>query len=375
MNSKMVKERYYDIDWIRILATIAVFLFHSARFFDEHPWHVKNDVISPTLTGLVGFLVMWIMPIFFLLSGQSAYFSIKSRSGWQFINSRIKRLAIPFIFGTLVLIPPQVYLERLHYGQIETSFFSWFPNYFDGWYAFGGNFAWMGLHLWFLEMLFIYSILLLPLFLLIKSNLGNCIATSAGKFFNKPGLIFLLGIPLAYVEVTINPEGFGSRDFGGWNLIQYILVFFYGYIIAAMGQLRNGFIKTRHVALIIGVIGLLLEYIPLIAGHINYSSWMIIRAFDMWAWLIALIGYGYKYLNFDNKRRIILNEAVLPFYILHQTVILIIGYFVIQTNMTPLLKYLIVGVISFSVIVSTYLYLVKQSNLLRFLFGMKSKSI
>jgi len=372
MNS--AKVRYYDVDWLRIFATIAVFMFHSARFFDEHPWHIKNAIINPTLTGLVGFLVMWIMPIFFLLSGQSVYFSLKSRNNKQFLISRVKRLAIPFIFGTFVLIPPQVYLERLHFGQIETSFFSWFPNYFDGWYAFGGNFAWMGLHLWFLEVLFIYSIILLPLFLLIKSNIGTNLTSNIGRFLNKPGAILLLGIPLAFVETTLNPDGFGMRDFGGWNLVQYMLLFLYGYIIAAMGQLRNSFLKTRQLALAIALIGLLLEHIPGASNYVNYSGGMIIRAFDMWAWLIAIIGYGFKYLNFDNKRRIPLNEAVLPFYILHQTVILIIGYFVIQTTMTPMLKYLFIGVTSFSVIMLIYIYVVKQSNFLRFLFGMKSKN-
>ena len=146
--SAAAPDRRFDIDWLRNLSMLAVFLFHCARFFDEVPWHVKSDAVNPLLDALVQFLVVWIMPIFFVLAGQGSFFSLSFRSGRQFLVARTKRLAVPFIMGVFILIPPQVYLERLHWGNFEGTFFQFFPSYFDGWYAFGGNFAWMGLHLW-----------------------------------------------------------------------------------------------------------------------------------------------------------------------------------------------------------------------------------
>ena len=37
-----MKERRYDIDWLRVVAILAVFLYHCARFFGPEGWHLKN---------------------------------------------------------------------------------------------------------------------------------------------------------------------------------------------------------------------------------------------------------------------------------------------------------------------------------------------
>jgi peptidoglycan/LPS O-acetylase OafA/YrhL len=56
-----MKERRYDIDWVRVVATLAVFVFHSGRFFDKLDWHLKNAQQSYFLTMFVGFLDLWMM--------------------------------------------------------------------------------------------------------------------------------------------------------------------------------------------------------------------------------------------------------------------------------------------------------------------------
>lgn len=367
MDHKM--ERRYDIDWLRCSAMLMVFLFHCARFFDDYPWHVKDHQVSPAMSAFVGFLVIWIMPLFFIISGMSSFYSLRKRSGGQFILARFKRLAIPFIFGVFVLIPPQVYLERLSHGQFEGSFFQFFPHYFDGFYAFGGNFAWMGLHLWFLEVLFIYSLLLLPLFLWIKKEKVLQHISKLAGLSTKPGAIFLFAVPLSILELSLDPEGLGMRDFGGWNVFQYMMVFFYGYLIASNDRFRENIKNQRMIALILGIvshIGLIL-----LQERIGYNASMILRAFDMWFWLLAIIGFGSKHLNFNNKLLKRANEAVLPFYILHQTVILILGYFVIQLNISIFFKYIVIGTLSFLTIISLYVFLVRRYIPLRFLFGMR----
>jgi len=92
-----------------------------------------------------------------------------------------------------------------------------------------------------------------------------------------------------------------------------------------------------------------------------------------WCFLLAILGLGSRYLNFNNRFLNYANEAVLPFYILHQTVIIIIGFYVIQlgTGIAP--KYLIVATSSFIVIMAIYELLIRRVNILRFLFGMRLK--
>jgi glucans biosynthesis protein C len=109
--------RRYDFDWLKVVATFAVFIFHCLRFFDLDAWHVKNDELDAIATALVEILLQWIMPLFFLLSGTSIYFALQFRTAKQFIRERCLRLLIPLLFGIFILSPPQVYLERLSNPQ------------------------------------------------------------------------------------------------------------------------------------------------------------------------------------------------------------------------------------------------------------------
>jgi glucan biosynthesis protein C len=90
-----------------------------------------------------------------------------------------------------------------------------------------------------------------------------------------------------------------------------------------------------------------------------------------WSWIFFVLSLGAKYLNFNNKALSYGNEAVLPFYIFHQTIILCVGWFVIPLNMGILPKFLIIAVTSFALIMVLYELLVRRSNMVRFCFGMR----
>ena len=135
------KLRRYDVDWLRVLAMSLIFVLHISEFFYYEWWHVKNNELSFELTLVVIFLAQWLMPLFFVLSGASTFYALGLRKPRQFIQERIKRLIVPLVFGIFVLIPPQVFLERVYYSQFIGNFFQFYPNYFDGIYGFGGNFA------------------------------------------------------------------------------------------------------------------------------------------------------------------------------------------------------------------------------------------
>lgn len=95
-----------------------------------------------------------------------------------------------------------------------------------------------------------------------------------------------------------------------------------------------------------------------------------LRGFPAWAWVLAIVGLGSRYLNNNNRHRETINEAVMPFYILHQTVILVIGFFVIPLALNVPAKLAIIIPSSFLGILAIY-WLVKRANATRFLFGMK----
>ncbi len=371
--------RRYDVDWLRVLGMMVVFLFHNARFFDTEGWHVKSPRTTPAVMVIVTVVVQWMMPLFFVLSGIGAYHAL-AHQGWrQYLVSRVKRLVVPLVFGIFVFIAPwQVYLERVSHGQYSGSFWSWYPHYFEGWFGLGGNFAWMGVHLWYLEFLFLFSVIALPLFLVLQSRPGDRLVAALSRVLTVPGLIFLLAIPIAIMEFIANSPALkggllGQRGFGGWSLLPYLAIFIIGFVLGAGEGPAKAMERHRFAGLIVGVLTLGVAWILAKEHGLSESSvtFAALRGLLCWAHLIAICGFASRHLRFSNGFLKYANEAVLPFYILHQTVILTVGYYVLRLDTRLWIEYLIIATISFIVIMALYELLIRRINVLRFLFGLK----
>ena len=102
-----------------------------------------------------------------------------------------------------------------------------------------------------------------------------------------------------------------------------------------------------------------------------FAAAEIVQAFSTWGWLLAILGLGSRYLERNNRFLAYANEAVLPFYVLHQTIIISIGFYVVQWSAGIGLKYLVISATSFVAIMVIYELLVRRINVLRFLFGMR----
>jgi len=363
--------RYYDIDWLRVLGTIGVFLFHVARFFNDEDWHVKNLELSFGATVFVNIFNQFIMPLFFVLSAFAIYYAIQKRTNKQFLSERVNRLLIPLIFGIFTIIIPQVYIERVTHGDFAGNFFQFIPEYFKGWYAFGGNFAWMGLHLWYLLMLFLFSLIMLPVFRFINHANTKNIA----DFFTKPFAIYLFFIPIAIIETLVNfsPETVGRRNFGGWSPLTYLMIFLLSYFLMTDSRYRDSIIKLRFFSLTFALVALTFGFYLVLAHDLSTYSveFSIIRGFNTWCWILAFIGLAGAYLNFNNSFLKYASEAALPFYILHQSVIVILGYFIRTWDLAVFPKYILLASLSFMIIMALYEGIIKRIDVTRRLFGMK----
>ncbi|MBU1752146.1 MAG: acyltransferase family protein, partial [Chloroflexi bacterium] len=193
--------RRYELDWLRLMAVFLLFFFHTARIFDPHEnFYVQNNPSSQLLFDLfIRSLGPWQMCLFFLLAGASTYFALRVRGSGGYVNERFKRLLIPFLFGLLVLIPPQSYLGLVSHSGYAGSFLEWFPNFFtlqladmDG-YFMGGH-TWG--HLWFILHLFVYSVVATPLFVYLNSQSGRRLVGRLARAFTWPGVLFLFPVPL-----------------------------------------------------------------------------------------------------------------------------------------------------------------------------------
>ena len=397
-NNIIQTERLYYLDWFRVFAILLVFLVHCSKIFDYDTTVVFNTVRSPFLSVFRDFSLLWVMPLFFVLSGAAVFLSKGPDKTWEFIKSRFLRLLVPLIIiGTFIINPLYVYIERLSSGETASGFFQWYPQFFDGMYGFGGNFAPLGqgTHLWYLEFLFIYSLILLPLFARSKKQ-GISYLSKLSIHFEKPWALFFLFLPISAVAAAFEIIGLGGvRVMGGWDPISYLLFLSYGYLIFSNTKISETIKKYSPIYLLVAIIltALLLDsrfgFILNIPGltrydllhdgallPLNQSLWVAVQALRGllgWCWIIGLLGLGHRFLNFNNKFLSYSNEGVLPFYIMHHSVIYIIGYYIIQWSGNIGSKFLIISITSFAIIMVIYEILIRRFSLLRFLFGMKTK--
>ena len=380
--STVASKRRYELDWLRVLAILVVFLYHSTRFFDLGDWHVKNVDTYVWVEIWNIFATRWIMPLFFIISGASLFYAIGKSGDWRkFYVDKFLRLMIPVLFATVTHSALQIYLERLSHGQFSGSFFSFLPQYFNGVYlAIGmpGNFAFHGMHLWYLLFLFIYSLICYRLFVWLKNG-GQEILNRITSLFAIPGLIYLwFALPFFIMKALI-PKAVLDAGSGGWGALYYIWFLIAGFLIVSSDRLQRNIKNQRWISLLLGLV-LMSAYLFLLFSPSRVvftaraSDWIysLLSYFSAWCWLFAILGFGMRYLAFDRPVLRHANEGVLPFFILHQTILLAVGYFIMAWEIHNFLKWAIVFTSSFIIIMVIYALLIRKFELFRFLFGMRT---
>ncbi len=372
--------RRFELDWLRVLTIILVFFFHASRFFDPQDWHVKNATRYPSLEVAAMLVIVWMMPLLFTISGASTFYALRRRGGGTYLKDRALRLLVPLVAGIFTHVMWQVYLEAATHHRFTGSFIQFVPNYFNGWYGFGGNFAWMGLHLWYLELLFVFSLIFLPLFLWLKQGAGRAALAWLGDRLAAPGAVYLLAIPIMLLVALPSQDTLlGSRSFGGWSMLGYVPIFLNGFLLVSHDRLYDQVRRLRWVSLAAAAaltVGLLGWY--MVAGGPRYGTTHYITLFALyglcaWCWVLAILGQAAHHLRFGTPFLAIANEGVLPFYVIHQTVLLTVGYFVVRWAVPDLAKWGIIAAISLAICLGLYWFVIRPVNLLRFLFGMKPR--
>jgi glucan biosynthesis protein C len=379
MNAKFTHlPRRFELDWLRVMAILAVFVYHGSLIFAPDPYQIKNPTIYPYLDDIGALVGLWGMPLIFIISGAGVFYSLGKVSPGKYIKNILARLIVPLVIGIFTQCAFQVYLESLHKGTFIGSFLEFYPHYFDGLYAFGGNFAWMGMHLWYLEALFLFSMMCLPFYLWLKKrSSGQRLLQHLGDFLGKPGAIYLLALPVTALVNLFDPDSLGTTVLGGWSIFNYLAFFISGFVIISNDRLQASIKHLRWVSLIGSVI--IWGVFDTIWGALGDPGWGTYQyaigstfwCLCAWCWLLAILGFGFQHLKHSKPCLGYANEAVLPFYILHQPVILSVAFFAIQWAIPDILKFLLIMVISFVIVMALYVSLVRRFNPIRFLFGMK----
>jgi glucan biosynthesis protein C len=373
MEPKPVTRRYC-LDWLRVLAILSVFIYHTTRFFNSEYWHVKNPTSYFFADVLETILANWILALIFAISGASLFYALDKGSAGRFIKDKVLRLVVPLVtMGMLVFGVLQIYLDRLTHGEFSGSLFEFIPEYFQL-----HNIAWGGLHLWYLEMLFIFCLVFLPLFLWLKRGAGQRVLGRLGTVLASKGAIYLLVLPTVLCLILTDGESFfGNTDWGGGSILTHATFFLSGFLIVSHEGVQKSIQRFRWLSLALVVILMATLFILLTtigeqpSGTPLYALGRTLWGLWSWCWVLAILGFGMKHLTFSKPHLSYANEAVLPFYILHQPVLLCVGYFVVQWAIPAAPKFVIIDAISFAIIMALYEFVVRRFNVTRALFGMK----
>ena len=375
--------RLHYLDWLGVLAILGVFLFHAVHPFDTIDWEIKNAEQSEILTLFIVFFAVWGMPLFFLLAGAGSQFALRRRTGRQYASERFKRLFIPFIVGSIVLAPVQMYLKALNQRTFAGSFLAYLPEFFGSRRLslspkiFG---SW-GIHLWFLGFLFAFSLIALPLFLWLRQDRGHRIIDRLGKLGEVRGGVLLFFIPLVLVRLVFQPLYPDEHD---WTDFIFLFIFFVlGYILYAdqrftRAMRRDGKLIAAAAigSALVFVVGIVSISDPDVISTPGTPVFIFVMC--MWGivgctWPLFILAIGMRFLDFTSKRLEYWREAQLPFFLLHQPVIVVIAFYVVQSDAGILPKLLTVVLSSFLVTLGLYELFIRRIKTVRALFGMKPR--
>lgn len=376
-----VGERQYFLDWIRVLAFAFLIFFHAAMMFVDWGFHIESGHNSTFLKSIMILSSQWRLDILFLVSGVAISFMIAKIPLKSFIWQRVIKLYIPLLFAIAVVVAPQSYYEAIQKGVFEGGFWQfWTTQYF--------SFSWDQRmiapfptynHMWYVLYLFHYTLVLVPLFVFINSQRGKATLEIIEKWISKETRI--LWVPLAmYLGIYLAFDNHDTThafidDWYGHSI--YLFATVLGLLLVRMPSVWHAFENNRYLALVVGIFSyaIMLAMFLLPNEQLPFDHplmWPMAKLLVKWSWIVLLVGFAKRYMNYNNKALKYCNGIVYPFFILHQSITIILGFYAINWGLSGTSEF-------FVIVVGTFLGcwlltegMIKRTNLLRLLFGLNT---
>lgn len=373
-------DRRHDLDWLRV-AVFALLIFYHVGMLYVADWgyHYKSPHQSTWLQNVMILLNQWRLPLLFLISGIAIRFFLNRTHWLRFVGLRTWRLWVPLLFGIWVVVPPQLYIEMLSkgdlpaiaYGEFYRAFWDLSHPYFDPYPA--GIFPHVDVnHLWYIRELWYFSMYLLLLY-------GLCSVLKLMPWLRAPFRCWPIGplyvglvLGMAVLQWAVFPEeSEGARKALGFSFLCW--GFLLGWEPHFWQQVRR--YRTHFLGLALLLFAVLISYYHrhYLAGHeaptgIWYGLERVLVFANRWAWIFAILGFAHHHCNRDHPWLRYLNQAVYPYYILHQTLIIVAAY--VLRDWGPVSQPLLVIGLTLGGCALGY-EIIRRSAVLRVLFGLK----
>jgi hypothetical protein len=334
------------------------------------PWHLKSPHAAEWLQWPMRALNLWRMDLVFLISGLALGF-LGRGGGARLLAQRSLRLLLPLAFGMAVVVPFQPYAQMVAGGFIEPGFWAFLARYytggpwpagsFEGWEA---GVTWN--HLWYLPYLWLYTAVLL---------LGRPLLARPGPAFRAlraRGLLWLPVVPLWLYSATLWPHFPPTHDLihDGWLHAVYFTLFLYGWWIGTDTGWWEEATRLRGRSLALAFAAL--AAVSALRGNAPAALVRLVADLYLWWAILAILGWAHRLLNRPWPWLAWANEQVYPWYVLHQTLIVVGIVGLAPLRLGPVVEPLLL--VSFTVGGCWGLTaLIRRSNFLRPLFGLKRR--
>jgi glucan biosynthesis protein C len=375
--------RRHDIDFLRVFAFGLLILYHVGMFYVyEWGWHVKSAYQAEWLQLPMTFTNQWRMSLLFVISGLAISFIWGRYSPGKLALRRTWRLLVPLLFGLVIIVPPQPYLEALTNGVIEPGFIDFMSRYltfqdFPG-EAWGGEnmIVWTWNHLWYLPYVLFYTLVLIPIAISLDGS-GRPIRT----WFQSLRGAWIVVVPLVPLMLYGNfiypkfPYISHSLVDDWYAHAMYGTLFLFGYLIGRDEGFWAELRRMRWVLLVLGVASFatlmaLRDLVPEEPGFLLDQADTLVIYLNRWVWILALCAWGHHLVRKPSRALTYATAAIFPWYILHQTITVVAGYQLSKFELGPVLEPLLVLGITIGGCLVLYEYVIRRVPLLRPLFGL-----
>lgn len=362
------KPRRHDLDWLRVGAFAVLIAYHIGMFYVSWDWHIKSRFHSDAIEPVMRLVNPWRLALLFLISGMALRYALDRVPVAQLCGLRLKRLGLPLMFGFFVLCAPQSYFELLQKGEIGADYWAFYMDYLDVDFEFSIlTPAWN--HLWYLLYLLVYT-------LIICAAAGP--ADRLAAYLDGSDNVWLGPFLLAIVPVIFTVASVALADrfpithdlVNDWftHAISLTAMLF-GYLVARAPSfwqcLRQTGLWAAACSVVLGAI--------IVADLLPLANSGLVRLIYAWCIIIALLAAGDRYLNRNAPLLGYLNKAILPYYVLHQTLIVSLGALATASRLPLVLE---VCLVMFGTIAGCLIgyELIRRVAWLRPLFGLPLRS-
>ena len=382
--------RRYDLDWLRITAFGILIFYHIGMFYVSWEWHVKSVHAGNDAQWAMMLVNPWRLSLLFLISGVALRFALDKTNGGRLARERVVRLGLPVVFGMALVVAPQSWLQLLEAGETDKSFFGFYPAYLD----FGSDFSittptWN--HLWYVVYLLVYTLILA----LIGPTLSTWTRKGGERLFETvfdgrwgvPALLIVPALPHFLYRVILDPAFPTTHALvNDWATHAHsFTILVTGFFFAKSPAVWCAISRAWPWALGLAVgLGAGLSFI-----WANWEVWMaedgvlvgwiwparLARIWYAWLLIAAILGMGQCWLNRPGRALTYMTEAIFPWYILHQTLTVMAGYWLTRQGLGAWAEFAGVTLATIGGCFLLHELVIRRISWLRPLFGLKPKAV